>query len=115
VAASRQSLCGLINSEKGHIFPIVGVIVNALCEKISFNTLWGTKLSKQQLAEIGLALGADVPIFIAGHSAWAEGECVNASKISPSNSVATSRQSLCGLINSEKGHIFPIVGDNQKN
>jgi 4-diphosphocytidyl-2-C-methyl-D-erythritol kinase len=25
------------------------------------------------VAEIGLALGADVPIFITGHSAWAEG------------------------------------------
>nr|WP_090715331.1 4-(cytidine 5'-diphospho)-2-C-methyl-D-erythritol kinase [Bathymodiolus thermophilus thioautotrophic gill symbiont] len=46
---------------------------NAATTLIALNTLWGTKLSKQQLAEIGLALGADVPIFIAGHSAWAEG------------------------------------------
>nr|WP_306821342.1 4-(cytidine 5'-diphospho)-2-C-methyl-D-erythritol kinase [bacterium endosymbiont of Bathymodiolus sp. 5 South] len=46
---------------------------NAATTLIALNTLWGTKLSKQQLAEIGLALGADVPIFITGHSAWAEG------------------------------------------
>jgi 4-diphosphocytidyl-2-C-methyl-D-erythritol kinase len=38
---------------------------NAATTLIALNTLWGTKLSKQQLAEIGLALGADVPIFIA--------------------------------------------------
>jgi homoserine kinase len=35
LGGGSSSLCGLINSEKGHIFPIVSVIVNALCEKIS--------------------------------------------------------------------------------
>lgn len=46
---------------------------NAATTLIALNQLWGTKYSKQQLSEIGLTLGADVPIFIAGHSAWAEG------------------------------------------
>jgi 4-diphosphocytidyl-2-C-methyl-D-erythritol kinase len=45
---------------------------NAATTLIALNTLWGTKLSKQQLAEIGLALGADVPIFIAGHISLVE-------------------------------------------
>ena len=40
---------------------------------IALNHLWGTGLSRRQLARLGLSLGADVPIFIHGHSAWAEG------------------------------------------
>lgn len=35
--------------------------------------LWGTRLGAARLARIGLALGADVPVFVHGHSAWAEG------------------------------------------
>lgn len=40
---------------------------------IALNQLWRTGLDAQQLQQIGLALGADVPIFIHGHSAFAEG------------------------------------------
>jgi len=46
---------------------------NAATTLIALNQLWSTEYSKQQLSIIGLSLGADVPIFIAGHSAWAEG------------------------------------------
>ncbi len=37
------------------------------------NKLWGCQLSDNELAELGLQLGADVPIFVHGHAAWAEG------------------------------------------
>ena len=37
------------------------------------NQLWGCRLSIDALAELGAALGADVPVFVRGHSAWAEG------------------------------------------
>ncbi|MGB5309388.1 MAG: 4-(cytidine 5'-diphospho)-2-C-methyl-D-erythritol kinase [Arenicellales bacterium] len=37
------------------------------------NLLWGLDLSNRELADIGITLGADVPIFIHGHAAWAEG------------------------------------------
>ena len=40
---------------------------------VALNYLWGSGLEMRQLASIGLHLGADVPIFIAGHAAWAEG------------------------------------------
>ncbi|QDX82023.1 4-(cytidine 5'-diphospho)-2-C-methyl-D-erythritol kinase [Denitratisoma sp. DHT3] len=40
---------------------------------IALNRLWRCGLSKARLEEIGLALGADVPIFIHGRSAFAEG------------------------------------------
>lgn len=37
------------------------------------NRLWGTGLDEDALAALGLKLGADVPVFVRGHSAWAEG------------------------------------------
>ena len=37
------------------------------------NRLWSCGLSRRQLAELGLELGADVPVFVYGYSAWAEG------------------------------------------
>lgn len=40
---------------------------------LALNKLWKTGLNKQELMDIGLTLGADVPVFIYGHSAWAEG------------------------------------------
>ncbi len=40
---------------------------------VALNHLWGTGLETEQLVRLGLALGADVPIFIRGFSAWAEG------------------------------------------
>ncbi len=40
---------------------------------IALNRLWQTGLNQQELQDIGLNLGADVPIFIHGSAAWAEG------------------------------------------
>ncbi|MBU2824213.1 4-(cytidine 5'-diphospho)-2-C-methyl-D-erythritol kinase, partial [Acidithiobacillus ferrooxidans] len=40
---------------------------------IVLNRLWRTGLSRAELMEIGTSLGADVPVFLFGRSAWAEG------------------------------------------
>lgn len=40
---------------------------------IALNRLWKTDLSRQELMQLGLQLGADVPVFIFGKSAFAEG------------------------------------------
>ncbi len=37
------------------------------------NHLWRLNLPEARLAEIGLSLGADVPVFVHGQNAWAEG------------------------------------------
>ncbi|MDP0562714.1 MAG: 4-(cytidine 5'-diphospho)-2-C-methyl-D-erythritol kinase [Candidatus Endonucleobacter sp. (ex Gigantidas childressi)] len=37
------------------------------------NRLWALELEEESLAELGLQLGADVPVFIRGRSAFAEG------------------------------------------
>ena len=37
------------------------------------NLLWGLDLDVDTLARLGLSLGADVPVFVRGRNAWAEG------------------------------------------
>jgi 4-diphosphocytidyl-2-C-methyl-D-erythritol kinase len=40
---------------------------------LALNVLWHLKLTNQQLATLSLQLGADVPLFVTGYSAFAEG------------------------------------------
>lgn len=46
---------------------------NAATTLIVLNQLWECGLNQEQLANYGVKLGADVPIFIYGKNAWAEG------------------------------------------
>lgn len=40
---------------------------------VALNRLWRLGLCEDELAAIGLGLGADVPVFVRGRAAWAEG------------------------------------------
>jgi 4-diphosphocytidyl-2-C-methyl-D-erythritol kinase len=40
---------------------------------VGLNRLWGLGLPVDTLAELGLRLGADVPVFVRGRAAWGEG------------------------------------------
>ncbi|MEO8999690.1 MAG: 4-(cytidine 5'-diphospho)-2-C-methyl-D-erythritol kinase [Rhodanobacter sp.] len=40
---------------------------------VALNRLWRLDLAEDELAELGRQLGADVPVFVRGRSAWAEG------------------------------------------
>jgi 4-diphosphocytidyl-2-C-methyl-D-erythritol kinase len=40
---------------------------------VALNALWGLALPVDALAALGCQLGADVPVFVRGHNAWAEG------------------------------------------
>jgi 4-diphosphocytidyl-2-C-methyl-D-erythritol kinase len=40
---------------------------------VALDHLWGTQLGVERLEALGLRLGADVPVFIRGENAWAEG------------------------------------------
>ncbi len=78
VALKNQSHC-----EKGVTIDLIknlpmgagigGGSSNAATTLIVLNQLWDLHLTQAELMEIGTQLGADVPIFIYGHSAWAEG------------------------------------------
>ena len=40
---------------------------------VALNCLWETGLTVDQVADAGLSLGADVPVFVRGFAAWGEG------------------------------------------
>lgn len=46
---------------------------NAATTLLALNYLWQVNLSSKELFQLGLSLGADVPLFITGLSSWAEG------------------------------------------
>lgn len=46
---------------------------NAATVLVALNALWQCGLSVDELATLGLTLGADVPVFVRGHAAFAEG------------------------------------------
>ena len=46
---------------------------NAATTLLALNQMWSLNLGLSELAEIGLDLGADVPVFVMGRAAWASG------------------------------------------
>ncbi len=46
---------------------------NAATTLVALNQLWDMNLDLGELARLGIALGADIPVFIHGYAAWAEG------------------------------------------
>ncbi len=71
----RPKRGALIHLEK--ILPMGGGVgggsSDAATTLVGLNSLWNGDLTIEELARLGLALGADVPVFIKGFSAWAEG------------------------------------------
>ncbi|MDT8311078.1 MAG: 4-(cytidine 5'-diphospho)-2-C-methyl-D-erythritol kinase [Methylophaga sp.] len=51
---------------------------------VALNQQWRCQLSEDELAALALQLGADVPVFVRGHAAWAEGVGEQLTVISPS-------------------------------
>jgi len=71
-----QKFCGLnIRIEKNIPMGagLGGGSSNAASTLIVLNQVWQCGLNIQQLADIGQSLGADVPVFVHGRNAWAEG------------------------------------------
>ena len=50
-----------------------GGSANAAMTLLALNQLWNLQIDVDGLCQLGLQLGADVPVFIRGRSAWAEG------------------------------------------
>ena len=50
---------------------------------MALNRLWNLGLPPDELAAIGLKLGADVPVFVRGQAAWAEGVGENLRPVQP--------------------------------
>ncbi len=56
---------------------------NAATVLVALNFLWGINLSLDELADISLHLGADVPVFVKGFAAFAEGVGEKLQKVTP--------------------------------
>jgi 4-diphosphocytidyl-2-C-methyl-D-erythritol kinase len=54
---------------------------DAAATLLALNKLWNLKLTQAELLDMSLELGSDVPFFIFGHSAWAEGRGEILSKV----------------------------------
>ncbi|MEX2365482.1 MAG: 4-(cytidine 5'-diphospho)-2-C-methyl-D-erythritol kinase, partial [Pseudohongiellaceae bacterium] len=50
-----------------------GASSDAATALVGLNRIWRTGLDQADLLGLAARLGADVPVFVAGHSAWAEG------------------------------------------
>ncbi len=74
-AATHSSLGAEISVRK-HI-PMGGGLgggsSDAATTLLALNKIWRTQLTSEKIAAIGARLGADVPVFVHGRSAWAEG------------------------------------------
>jgi len=46
---------------------------NAATTLLALNNLWGLGIPRAELQAMGAGLGADVPVFVGGRTAWAEG------------------------------------------
>lgn len=72
---SKTTLGCEISIEK--VLPMGGGIgggsSNAATTLVALNHLWQTNLSVDELADLGIKLGADVPVFVRGNSAFASG------------------------------------------
>ena len=71
-----QAYCGLTISIEKNIpmgAGLGGGSSDAATTLLVLNQLWQCGLNLEQLAALGLQLGADVPVFVHGRNAWAEG------------------------------------------
>ncbi|MGL5007813.1 MAG: 4-(cytidine 5'-diphospho)-2-C-methyl-D-erythritol kinase [Plesiomonas sp.] len=75
------------NIELQKILPMGGGLgggsSNAATTLVALNSLWKTGCSRSVLEQLGLQLGADVPVFVHGHAAFAEGVGEQLSDCSP--------------------------------
>jgi 4-diphosphocytidyl-2-C-methyl-D-erythritol kinase len=78
VALKAQTGCTAgVDIEVDKVLPMGGGLgggsSNAATTLLALNRLWDLDLDVGRLAGIGLSLGADVPVFVRGQAAWAEG------------------------------------------
>lgn len=61
---------------------------------LALNKLWNLHFSVNQLAELGLKLGADVPFFLRGENAWVQGvgEIISPISVPPAQFVVIKPQ-----------------------
>ena len=69
----RQGVCIEIEKHLPMGGGLGGGSSDAATTLVVLNRLWGLGLSVHKLIELGVTLGADVPVFVFGYSSWGEG------------------------------------------
>lgn len=64
---------------------------------VALNHLWQTGCGPDELMRLGLELGADVPVFVQGRSAWAEGVGEKMTPLEPAEAVYLVIHPGCGV------------------
>lgn len=80
---------------------------NAATTLLGLNFLWQMDLSLDELAEIGLELGADVPVFVRGHAAFGEGVGEKLTPVNPPEDWFVVLKPACDI---NTGKIFSEEG-----
>ncbi|WP_372986579.1 4-(cytidine 5'-diphospho)-2-C-methyl-D-erythritol kinase, partial [Marinobacter sp.] len=80
---------------------------NAATTLLGLNYLWQMDLSLDELAEIGLCLGADVPVFVRGHAAFGEGVGEKLTPVNPPEDWFVVLKPACDI---NTGKIFSEQG-----
>lgn len=70
---------------------------NAATVLVALNYLWNTNLSTSQLTNIGVSLGADVPIFVEGFAAFAQGIGEQLTPVCPKEFVYLVSKPQCSI------------------
>lgn len=70
---------------------------NAATVLLALNALWKTQLSRHEIATLGLQLGADVPIFVHGFAAFAQGVGEKLTAVSPQETVYLVSKPNCSI------------------
>jgi 4-diphosphocytidyl-2-C-methyl-D-erythritol kinase len=76
LASHRQAPCGVAVELRKRIplqAGLGGGSSDAATVLVALNHLWRLGMTTDELAQLGLKLGADVPVFVQGHAAWVEG------------------------------------------
>jgi len=73
VSECRQGVCIEVEKNLPMGEGLGGGSSDAATTLVVLNQLWGVGLSIEELMKLGLKLGADVPVFVFGCAAWAEG------------------------------------------
>ncbi len=84
--ACEQGVEISVNKRIPHGGGLGGGSSDAATTLVALNHLWKLNLDKAEIAKLGLSLGADVPVFVSGHAAWAEGVGEQLAEVGPDES-----------------------------
>ena len=85
---------------------------NAASTLIALNKLWNLNLSKEELMNIAIKIGADVPFFVHGENAYGSGI---GDKLKSKDAIKDKVLLICPKINNASGEMYKLLDIYRKN